>query len=60
MASIRSDHGRLFLDFRWKGIRFSDYADALALLEAGADLLGTSSTEAILRDAAREAAREAA
>jgi deoxyribose-phosphate aldolase len=36
------------------------YADALALLEAGADLLGTSSTEAILRDAAREAAREAA
>jgi deoxyribose-phosphate aldolase len=40
------------------GIR--SYADALALLEAGADLLGTSSTEAILRDAAREAAREAA
>jgi deoxyribose-phosphate aldolase len=40
------------------GIR--SYADALALLEAGADLLGTSSTEAILRDAAREAARGAA
>jgi deoxyribose-phosphate aldolase len=40
------------------GIR--SYTDALALLEAGADLLGTSSTEAILRDAAREAAREAA
>ena len=40
------------------GIR--SYADALALLEAGADLLGTSSTEAILRDAARQAAREAA
>jgi deoxyribose-phosphate aldolase len=40
------------------GIR--SYADALALLEAGADLLGTSSTEAILQDAAREAVREAA
>ncbi len=40
------------------GIR--SYADALALLDAGADLLGTSSTEAILRDAAGEAAREAA
>ncbi len=40
------------------GIR--SYADALALLEAGADLLGTSSTEAILRDAARETAREVA
>ncbi len=40
------------------GIR--SYADALALLEAGADLLGTSSTEAILRDAGIEAAREAA
>lgn len=40
------------------GIR--SYADALALLEAGADLLGTSSTEAILRDAAGEAARAAA
>ncbi len=40
------------------GIR--SYADALALLDAGADLLGTSSTEAILRDAAGEAARAAA
>ncbi len=40
------------------GIR--SYADALALLNAGADLLGTSSTETILRDAAREESREAA
>ena len=40
------------------GIR--SYADALALLEVGADLLGTSSTEAILRDAVRETVREAA
>ncbi len=36
------------------GVR--SYADAVALLAAGADLLGTSATEAILRDAAREAA----
>lgn len=36
------------------GIR--TYADAGALLHAGADLLGTSATEAILSDAAREAA----
>lgn len=40
--------------------RIRSYADALTLLEAGADLLGTSSTEAILRDAARDAAHEAA
>ncbi|HXF82382.1 MAG TPA: deoxyribose-phosphate aldolase [bacterium] len=32
------------------------YLDALALLQAGADLLGTSHTEAILRDAASAAA----
>lgn len=32
------------------------YIDALALLRAGADLLGTSHTEAILRDAASVAA----
>lgn len=36
------------------GIR--TYADALALLQAGADLLGTSATDAILREAATEAA----
>lgn len=36
------------------GVR--SYADAVALLAAGADLLGTSATEAILSEAAREAA----
>jgi deoxyribose-phosphate aldolase len=36
------------------GIR--TYQDALALLQAGADLLGTSHTEAILSQAVREAA----
>lgn len=36
------------------GIR--TYADALALLQAGADLLGTSATDAILSEAASEAA----
>ncbi|MBI3998709.1 MAG: deoxyribose-phosphate aldolase [Armatimonadetes bacterium] len=36
------------------GIR--SYADAVALVEAGADLIGTSHTEAILTEAARRAA----
>ncbi len=36
------------------GIR--SYADAIAMLEAGADLIGTSHTEAILAEAARLAA----
>jgi deoxyribose-phosphate aldolase len=36
------------------GIR--SYPDVLALIQAGADLLGTSHTEAILTQAAREAA----
>lgn len=36
------------------GIR--TYADAIALLQAGADLLGTSATETILNEAASEAA----
>ncbi len=38
MASIRSDHGRLFLDFRWKGIRCREWTGKTDTPTARADL----------------------
>ena len=54
VALMRRTVGKLLGVKAAGGIR--TYADAMALLQAGADLIGTSQTEAILTEAARKAA----